>query len=112
MRRRVLAMAAIGAVGLALMTVTLAGPSRAKSSIPERIAKGTLRPAYIRVDGGLKRMPFLSPSHIETVLSGREHRFAVAAPNSPGISLQSLGCAERNQGRNIRVNQDCTYRRQ
>jgi hypothetical protein len=31
---------------------------------------------------------------------------------SRGISVGSLGCRERNHDRNVRVNQDCTYRRQ
>ncbi|HET9848746.1 MAG TPA: hypothetical protein VFR68_09365 [Candidatus Dormibacteraeota bacterium] len=32
--------------------------------------------------------------------------------NALGVSAQSLGCSDRNPDGNVRVNQDCTYRRQ
>jgi len=110
-RRRVWAAASIAAVGL--VVVAQAPPSSAKASISERIASGALRPAYVKVEGGLKRMPFLSGGRLDAVLKGSANRAsAVGAPASAGIAVQSAGCAERDLGRNVRVNQDCTYRRQ
>nr|WP_296072381.1 hypothetical protein [uncultured Actinoplanes sp.] len=111
MKRRVLQASVVVAM-TAVFTVP-ATPSQAKPSVPERIAAGTLRPAQLKVPGGIKRMPFLSPGRIDRLsTSGAARAKTPAAPASPGIAVRSAGCAERNLRRNVRVNQDCTYRRQ
>lgn len=111
MRRRYWAVGVVTAMGVSL--VAQASPSNARSSVPERIAAGTLRPAYLQVDGGMKRMPFPSAAKIEALRTGSTGGGnAQSARTSPGIAVKSAGCAERNLGRNVRVNQDCTYRRQ
>src|SRR3954469_21280589 len=87
--------------------------SSADPSVPQRIAAGKLKPAYVKVDGGTKRMPFLSAGRTELLTGGRAAAAArQAAPGSSGIAVESAGCAERTGGRNVRVNQDCTFRRQ
>lgn len=111
MKRRVVQAGVVLAM-TAAFTVP-ATSSQAQPSVPERIAAGTLRPAYLRVPGGVKRMPFLSPGRIDQLSrAGSARANAPAAPASPGIAVRSAGCAERNLGQNVRVNQDCTYRRQ
>lgn len=79
----------------------------------ERITAGTLRPAYLKVDGGLKRMPFFSGGRLDALLNRTgSTATALSSRTNPGIAVKSAGCANRNHGRNERVNQDCTYRRQ
>jgi hypothetical protein len=111
MNRRVLQAGVVVAM-MSVFTVP-ATPSQAGPSVPERIAAGTLKPAYLKVAGGAKRMPFLSPGRIDLPSTSASARInASTAPTSPGIAVRSAGCADRNRGRNVRVNQDCTYRRQ
>lgn len=110
---RLSALGVVGAVGISI--VAQAPSSSAKPSVSERVAAGTLRPAYLTVQGGVKRLPFLSPGRVETILNRSSAGSAAAArtaPTSPGIAVGSAGCADRNHNRNVRVNQDCTYRRQ
>ena len=101
------------------MAITAAAPpSSAGGSVPERIAAGTLRPAYVKVAGGLKRMPFLSAGRLDGLgdraQPGAQARLAPVTPPAAGLGIatESAGCADRNLGRNVRVNQDCTFRRQ
>src|SRR3954451_7004692 len=120
MKRRLLAVAVVAALGATL--VAQAPTSTATSSVSERVADGTLRPARLKVDGGTKRLPFFSGGRLEslalggTATSGARTQPSLtgkpAARAGAGIAVRSLGCAERNRGRNIRGNQDCTYRRQ
>jgi hypothetical protein len=111
MNRRVLQAGVVMAM-MAVFTIP-ATPSQAGPSVPERIAAGTLKPAYLKVAGGVKRMPFLSPGRIDQLSTSASARInALTAPTSAGIAVRSAGCADRNRGRNVRVNQDCTYRRQ
>src|SRR3954469_18510477 len=120
MKRRLLAVAVVAALGATL--VAQAPTSTATSSVSERVADGTLRPARLKVDGGTKRLPFFSGGRLESLaLGGTATSGARTQPSltgkptaraGAGIAVRSLGCAERNRGRNIRVNQDCTYRRQ
>jgi len=107
----IIVLAVVGTV--AAVTLQPTGSSAAPS-VPQRIAAGTLKPAYVKVPGGLKRMPFLSPGRTEVLTNSRAGAQAKRGqPNSPGIAVESAGCADRNRGdRNVRVNQDCTYRRQ
>jgi hypothetical protein len=105
----------IGLVATATVAAVTIGPtsSSAGPSVPQRIAAGKLKPAYVKVDGGTKRMPFLSAGRTELLTSGRATAAArLSAPGSPGIAVRSAGCADRTGGRNVRVNQDCTFRRQ
>jgi hypothetical protein len=88
--------------------------SSAHPSIPQRVADGSLHATYLKVAGGTKRMPFYSGGRLATLVGGDRAAASarLAAPTSPGIAVESVGCSERNGGRDVRVNQDCTYRRQ
>jgi hypothetical protein len=64
-------------------------------------------------------LPFLSAGTIEAAKAALEPdaRDTAGDTGSPAASSGSpikatLGCGQRNQGQNVRVNQDCTYRRQ
>jgi len=100
-------------VTMAAALLVPATTSSALPSVPERIADGTLKPAYVKVAGGMKRMPFLSGSRTEPLSQGPAGvQVRSGAPDGSGFAVESLGCADRNKGRDVRVNQDCTYRRQ
>src|SRR3954453_14089620 len=109
MRRRV------GVLGAACLASTLlAGsstPSGAGPSVWNRIADGSLRPTVMQVNGGTKTLPFFSAGVVSSLRESAAQPGAdVGTSAVRGVSPTSLGCSERNQGRNVRVNQDCTYR--
>lgn len=115
MRRRawVVGVVAVTAVGVAVAVQTPA--SNAAPSVPQRVANGSLRPTYLKVAGGLKRMPFLSGSRVDTLVGARSATRAAAAARrggGQGLAVATVGCGKRNLGRDVRVNQDCSYRRQ
>lgn len=83
----------------------------------KRLASGKLRPAVVHVNGVSKRLPFFSASRItsaEQAFKPSSSASALGRPGSgsPETTVNSLGCSNRNQGSNVRVNQDCTFRRQ
>jgi len=97
---------------VAVATALSAAPSGAQPSISQRIMAGTLKPAYVKVPGGTKRMPFLSGGRT-VLLPGRQAvAQARSRPSHGRFPVASVGCANRNLRRNVRVNQDCTFRRQ
>src|SRR3954470_7287101 len=98
MKRRVIQAGVVGAL-TAVFTVP-ATSSQAQPSVPERITAGTLRPADLKVSGGIKRMPFLSPGRVGQLSRSSSARAnALTAPTRPGIAVRSAGCAERDLGR-------------
>jgi hypothetical protein len=102
-------------IALATGALALQGSiSSASPSVLQRIQSGQLRPATLRVNGQTKTMPFLTHGSFRSgeVAGAAASSRASHAPTSPGISVGSLGCRERNHGRDVRVNQDCTFRRQ
>lgn len=106
---------AAAVVGVGVAIVVQMPTSSAQPSVSQRIASGALRPAYVKVAGGLKRMPFFTGSRLDTVSTSRTAAAAgaaVTAPGAPGMAVQTLGCGKRNRGQDVRVNQDCSYRRQ
>ena len=113
MKRRIWIIVLAAVATVAAVTLQPTGSSAAPS-VPQRIAAGTLKPAYVKVAGGMKRMPFLSPGRTEAITNARAAAQLTRGqhPNSPGIAVRSAGCADRTGGRNVRVNQDCTFRRQ
>ena len=86
-------------------------------------ATGKIRPATIPVISTTpgpkaavrslkKTMPFISPGTLEAAHAAIRDREASA---DLGMSLGTLGCSQRNSADdhgNVRVNQDCTFRRQ
>jgi len=92
----------------------------AKEGPITRAAKGLLRPAVIKAPGfstaaavNPKKAPFFSGGLLQAASEALERADALSGEGSLSVSLGSLGCANRNSaGMNVRVNQDCTYRRQ
>jgi hypothetical protein len=91
--------------------VSVAGPS-----IPEALATGRLRPAVLNVNGITKRLPGISGGIVATAQEALGRSGGAAAGGTaarvPGAEVTALGCGGRAGTRNVRVNQDCTYRRQ
>jgi hypothetical protein len=95
---------------IALSPSSVAGPS-----IPQQLANGRLRPAVLHVNGITKRLPSISGGLVaaaQEALSSSNGEAAFSAEAVPGAQVDSLGCSGRSEGTNVRVNQDCTYRRQ
>jgi len=118
------------AVG-ALSATTGALPVGASDGLAKQAARGEIRAARIPITvntGGVQSraatrtervLPFLSAGTIEAAKAALEPdaRDTAGDTGSPAGSSgtptkATLGCGQRNQGQNIRVNQDCTYRRQ
>jgi hypothetical protein len=118
MRRR-LGMLSLASVVLLFVTGS-GGITSAGQGTLNRIVTGQLQPAVLHVNGVTKRLPFFSGGIIASAQEGRLPAAAAAAVRSaapapadvPGAGTDSLGCAGRAGGANVRVNQDCTYRRQ
>ena len=90
--------------GLIVVTVAAAllvpaTTSSALPSVPERIADGTLKPAYVKVNGGMKRMPFLSGGRTEPLRQGSDGVQARSGPpDGSKFPVASAGCANRMAG--------------
>jgi hypothetical protein len=127
---------------LAAFLVFVSGPATAaadRAPVIRLAAEGTLKPAQITANGVTKTMPFFSNGAIasaQEVLNKAPGVPAGPAPASTstssdaplvndelGISPSSYGCGKRDRqketttgtsgnSRNVRVNQDCTFRRQ
>jgi hypothetical protein len=113
MRSRMVAMSTVAVTALALFLVS-GPPSSAQSSIPGALADGRLRPAVLHVNGGTKQLPSISGG-IVAALQEAQARSAggvSALAGVKGAQVDSLGCDGRAGVRNVRVNQECTYRRQ
>ncbi|MFL6048920.1 MAG: hypothetical protein ACJ738_04010 [Gaiellales bacterium] len=112
--------ARVGFLALALfvgMIIAVQGASsKSEPIIPRLIAAGKLKPATIHLkDGGTKVLPFFSGgvvSTIEQASQGIARSNAARRSAVPGGAVDSLGCSDRARGRDVRVNQDCTFRRQ
>jgi hypothetical protein len=112
---------AVGALVGAVAAVAGGSSSSAKPSVLHRVGAGQLQRAVLHVNGITKPLPFFSGG---VVTSAREMVRRTSARTSSrsggpvsesgvaGAAIRSLGCSERNLHRNVRVNQDCTYRRQ
>jgi hypothetical protein len=88
-------------------------------------AIGKLQPATIPIQIGpraptvMRRMPFFSGGLLTAVTEAINGTNATnltlsssAAPTVPGQSTNTVGCSERTSKDDVRVNQDCTFRRQ
>jgi hypothetical protein len=124
----------VGVLSLAagtLSATTGALPVGATDGIAKQAARGEFRAARIPIavnSGGVQSrattrtervLPFLSAGTIEAARAALEPdaRDTAGDTGSPAASSGSptkatLGCGQRNLGQNVRVNQDCTYRRQ
>jgi hypothetical protein len=109
----------VGFVALVAFVGSLVGVQWASSSsqgiVPRLIAEGKLKPAVIHLKNGhLKRLPFFSGGILSTIEGSSAGQATHASRSAAGIGadVDSLGCSDRARGRDVRVNQDCTYRRQ
>ncbi|HVS05450.1 MAG TPA: hypothetical protein VHK65_04710 [Candidatus Dormibacteraeota bacterium] len=110
----------------ALSATTGAVPVAAQESLVAQAAHGTLRIHMIPTsDGKTKALPTISGAMAQGIrdayLEQQQAKAAQRQSSQPsqqeqsanlGISAQTLGCSERTSNRNVRVNQDCTFRRQ
>jgi hypothetical protein len=134
--------AALGAVAVALVLTTGASGGQGKHDPLLAAAEGQLQPAHLdsKTSSGQtvsRTMPFFSAALIDAELaacaargvSGCDERVEgsdagtggdVGAPPDLGQTPGTLGCSQRDRGGgdedrgggNVRVNQDCTFRRQ
>ncbi len=120
--RRLLAAAAASATLItSLVIATTTTTAEAKDSVAKKLAKGTYRPAVLQTGGVTRTMPAISAGLAQAAADEMRAEEADAAggsdtslsgPTSPGTSPGTLGCSNRDSKGNVRVNQDCTYRRQ
>ncbi|TMC12130.1 MAG: hypothetical protein E6J41_03575 [Chloroflexi bacterium] len=114
-------------VVLGLVTVLLgmvwAAPTTASAqSTIVKVAQGKVRrPALVLPDGTRKLVPTISggavaaaapmPSDLDDP-NVRADNTADPGGARSGVTIDTAGCANRNPANNVRVNQDCTFRRQ
>ncbi len=118
----------------AVFALFAAGPVFAQQvtgGLLHKAATGQVKPATIpvqsdttRAQAGVsaatksitKKMPFFSPGMLfaveEAIQAGQDASGFGLSSFSPGMSPGTDGCGQRNTGGNVRVNQDCTFRRQ
>lgn len=119
MKRRILASLALAAV-LTSLLVSVSITASAKDNPIKRAAKGQLRAPIIKAPtkaatsstAFVKKAPFFSGGLLQSAQEALERADASGGEGSLSVSKSSLGCAQRNTDVNVRVNQDCTYRRQ
>jgi len=104
-----------------LLASMVAIPASAQESPARALAEGKLGVAHITVGDSTRALPAPSGGLVDAARFGAspdETRQEEAdAPNSSdiqqlSISQGTLGCRARNTDGNVRVNQDCTFRRQ
>jgi hypothetical protein len=114
MRTRVGFVALTAFVGL--LVAVQGASSSSQPIVPKLIAAGKLKPAVIHLENGhTKRLPFFSGGVLSTIQEanvGTATANAARSGSVAGATVSSLGCTDRAGSRNVRVNQDCTYRRQ
>jgi len=111
MRRRILSGLAFGAVVIGLVVSTPMASSANDNHI-KKAATGQERPPVIRTGTTVKTAPSLSAGLLQAMNEALDRADADSGGGSLSVSKSSLGCAQRNSDSNVRVNQDCTYRRQ
>lgn len=113
--RRLLILLAI-VTSLAALLAAPSTPARADESAATKAAKGELPIPRLHTPTGDHLLPTLSGGVVEAARSALESPSAQAAaqpnPGALGARPRTLGCSDRDPGGNVRVNQDCTFRRQ
>src|SRR4051812_8277284 len=122
MRRQGVLLLALSALLFSLSAFPSTSPARADDVAPRRAAEGTLRASIIDTGSVTRTAPTLSAGvMIAAADELREEEADMASGNDGNLSLSApvagspgtLGCGERAKGRdNVRVNQDCSFRRQ
>jgi hypothetical protein len=111
MRRRILALLGFAALAFSLVVSTPI-TVLAKDNHIKRAADGELRASTITSGGITKTAPFLSSGLLQAASEALDRADAGSGTGSLSISASTLGCLNRNTNGNVRVNQDCTFRRQ
>jgi len=117
MKRPVSLLAAVAL--LAALTVIPATPALAREGLIQKAARGHLHIPLVVTRTGSHEAPSLSDGLIEAAEATFQQSQATgtltgasATTAIPGPTGGTLGCGTRNPGGNVRVNQDCTFRRQ
>ncbi len=117
MRKRTLAI--LGVVALLAAVLAASGaPVAAQDGIAKKAAKGLLQIPRIHTTKGFDReAPALSGALVEAAKEAlrneQDEESGERERSTLGVAGRSLGCSARNSAeRNVRVNQDCTFRRQ
>ena len=109
---------------LAATSVLAAPPVAAAQGIVAQVERGTLQIHYVpTTGGGMKALPTISGAMVTGLREAYLGSQAAAAPATAagtaasaapniGLNAHSLGCGARNPDGSVRVNQDCSYRRQ
>jgi len=114
MRRRVV----LVLTALALVAAYLSSPSipaLAEDGLARRAATGDFKPPTIPTAQGPRTLPSLSGGVVEAAKEQLAQQVPTSGPQraaSEEIRAGTLGCRARNADGNVRVNQDCTFRRQ
>jgi hypothetical protein len=102
---------AVTALLLALAVSTRPAETGAAPSAYQAILSGKIHRATLKVPGGTAQMPL--PTHVVPLPEGSRGTAVVNGPSGAGVATTgSLGCRNRATDSDVRVNQDCTYRRQ
>ncbi len=100
------------------------GAEAQKDSTLKKIAQGKIKPAVLSTGGMTRTMPTVSGATVNAFLAAlaasnqeemrEEEADGGTGPNAAGAFgfSRSNGCDSRNTDGNVRVNQDCTFRRQ
>jgi hypothetical protein len=122
MRRRYATLFGVLVMVMGIGSVAVTPVSADNENIVVKVANGKVRAATIPVQGGgVKVMPQISAGTVSAAqkapgLDGSDVRADNSAAggvmDSLGVATKTLGCSDRNPDGNVRVNQDCTFRRQ
>ena len=120
-RRTITLLGVLAVAAGALSATTTVLPVAAKDSILKQVAKDQLKIATIHTQSGNRQLPAVSGGLVEAAKSalqaqgnGKANAQAQSQAGAGGLAVSptTLGCGQRNSDGNVRVNQDCTYRRQ
>lgn len=118
MKKRLFAVGTVLAV-VATVFAVVSRPSPVLADALHRAASGELRQAFLDTGHGKRPLPFFSAGLIDAATSNSQGTASApnATPSAPsGPTAGTVGCSNRNSApstlNNVRVNQDCTYRRQ
>lgn len=112
MRRRILSGFALVALAVGLVVSTPIATSANENHI-KKAATGKERAPVIHKGATVKTGPSLSAGLLSAAKEAIDRADAESGAGSLSVSQSSLGCAQRNStDANVRVNQDCSFRRQ
>ncbi len=115
------ALTIIGLLGItAGALTTTVTPVAAQEGFAMKLAKGEFKIPVVQTKEGLRKMPAVSGAVVEAARAALQARGQNRANTQSGsdeggtlgVAPKTLGCSQRNTDGNVRVNQDCTYRRQ